>query len=229
MQRLRSHHSRPFHQLLMGKNSWNRQPWKAADQYDYGNAGGWSYWPGSWKAAQASQKGGKGGAPPHGHGNAIKENKFPSYQDVMVPAGTAETEVEAPVDAMQVDQSGEHGKQGYLKDLQKLLNLNRRLDGKHRKLMEEQKRRSAQWDQYQMELKEAYFSQLHKFESDMEKLDGEVDDVKKQRADAMERLGRLAEHGEEAPAKVEMDKHQPTTKDHAAWESLLGGSRQQGA
>ena len=210
---LRRHHSRPrlkeiFSPRGMGKQG--QQSW----QKDKGRD--WGYWSGSWRSWDKDKN--KAGAANQQQG---KENPFPSYQAVKIP-NEASKESDAGATSAAAGTLMPAGHPEFLKDMQRALNVNRKLDNRARRLTEERATRVQQWEQYQRQLREAFLEQLSAYNADVARIDGELEDLKKQKESAKQNLAMIAE-GKTRAAEMAPDREVgPTRQQMDAWEGLMG-------
>ena len=151
---------------------------------------------------------------------------IPGLSRSAVPTKQQEMDNDPAGDMMLVDPSPDHSKQDYLRVVQKLLNLNRKLDKKFRQLQEERTKRQQQWGQYEIQLRDTYVAQFKKHQEDAAKLDKDLADVKEQRNAAMDRLNNFADCGD-IPALPTMEETKPAIDPRAldSWEELLKPGR----
>ena len=201
----------------MGKTGWNKQSWATSEQ-DYGNAGGWSYWQGAWKSAQQNNKGGKGNPNSAGPPSKNKDAQFPAY-DQMGKNAMKDKAMEAPEhdtkDQMPEAQGGE-----FLRQMQKLLNASRKLDGRLRKAKVDKDTMSAQWQAFQEELRASFIEQRQKFLQDSRKAEVEMAELALQKQDLLTQIQQLVLTRESASSS-KPQQLEPTQDDIAAWNDLM--------
>ena len=208
--RLQRHHSRPFVQLLsMGKNSWNRAPWKSQDDGQR-PAGGWSYWHGSWKSRQ----------PGHGQdsGQDKKEHAFPAYSTMNVAA----TKVDGapPKPGMGPDQEDDAESTDLLRQIQQQLNKSRRVDGRLRKLVSDLQQKHGQWEAFQKNLQLAFHTERKSYMADVAALEKEIREAQQAKDMAMRNLLSLTDP--QAPAASRATRVDVATPEgNRAWEALI--------
>ena len=193
----------------MGKQG--QQSW----QKDKGRA--WDYWSGSWRSWDAKDKDkNKAGS---SNQSANKSQAFPKYQDVMITDVAKDSEVHAHLEGQTETAAG---KPEFIKEMQKAINVNRRLDNRSRRLSEERATRVLQWEQYQRQLREAFLAQHQSFNQDIERIDNELSALKEQKEVAKQNLALIAE------GKVKDSEHNMvynalvSTQGRDAWEGLIG-------
>ena len=180
----------------MGKQG--QQSW----QKDKGRA--WDYWSGSWRSWDAKDKDkNKAGS---SNQSANKSQAFPKYQDVMITDVAKDSEVHAHLEGQTETAAG---KPEFIKEMQKAINVNRRLDNRSRRLSEERATRVLQW-------------QHQSFNQDIERIDNELSALKEQKEVAKQNLALIAE------GKVKDSEHNMvynalvSTQGRDAWEGLIG-------
>ena len=208
---LTDHHSRPHYRELRHMGKQGQQSW----QKDKGRA--WDYWSGSWRSWDAKDKDkNKAGS---SNQSANKSQAFPKYQDVMITDVAKDSEVHAHLEGQTATAAG---KPEFIKEMQKAINVNRRLDNRFRRLSEERATRVLQWDQYQRQLREAFLAQHQSFNQDIERIDNELSALKEQKEVAKQNLALIAE------GKVKDSEHNMvynalvSTQGRDAWEGLIG-------
>ena len=200
----------------MGKNSWNKQSW-AAEGQAHNAAGGWSYWPGSWRALQQDGKAGKGaqqGANQQKH----KDCKFPAYNQMLQPATKDKDAGEADVDVSAIAPAGQTTE--FLKCMQKLLNTSRKLDGKIRKAHQDKETMTKQWQEFQEKLRASFISQRQQYNADIRKAEDELLQMSQQKVEILQQIQRLVVKNEH-PSGATQQALVPTKEDVEAWNELM--------
>ena len=202
---LSQHHSRPLYRELfhMGKQAqWS----KAANS-------GWGYWQGSYQS-WGKYKQDKGSS------SSNASASFPNYQDVKVAAETSKNQDVISQDALSKHNEGAD-RTLYIRDVQKALNLTRKLDNRGRRLAEDKETRMAQWAQYQQDLRDAFLQQLQTYNKDIAKIDAELEALQDQKLAAKQNLTAIMEGKHVNPVRSEKETPH-STQDMAAWQNLIG-------
>ena len=196
-----------------GQKGWQAQ-WQANGD---GQGQYWDYWHGAWPGKWDKQKGAGKSA-----GKDGGKTDFPKYCEMKVTnKDHAAKEADAPNHTAATAMEIGDPKQDFLKAMQRALNANRKLEGRARKLAEEKARKEQMWEEYETKLKASYLEQLQVFQDDMRKLDGEMEQVRLQREEAMQTVTSLAESGE-APARLQEDPPRAITAEQEdSWQKLL--------
>ena len=145
---------------------------------------------------------------------------FPNYQDVKVAAETSKNQDVISQDALSKDNEGAD-RTLYIRDVQKALNLTRKLDNRGRRLAEDKETRMAQWAQYQQDLRDAFLQQLQTYNKDIAKIDAELEALQDQKLAAKQNLTAIMEGKHVNPVRSEKETPH-STQDMAAWENLIG-------
>ena len=196
-----------------GQKGWQGQ-WNG-DGAGHGHSQYWDYWHGAWpskwdKPKETGKNGGKGAA----------TKEFPRYSDMKIPKDHAKDGDAGGAGQPAPVEVGDP-KQDFLKALQRALNSSRKLEARARKLAEDKQRKEQLWEEYQHKLKTSYLEQLQIYDSDMQKLDAEIAQVKIQKEEAIANVTSLAEAGE-APMRMQVELQRPVTREQEdSWEKLL--------
>ena len=214
---LSSHHSRPYSQLLsMGKSTWGKNVWKTQDYQEGDPAGGWSYWHGSWKSAQ--QKGQKGNPSSGGNAHGGKEAAFPAYHQMA--KSTAADKAGKQAESV-TDWPNKQGQEDdFVRDMQKMLNTSRKLDGRIRTCLSETEKREEQWQEFQSQLRASFVEQRQLYLTDKKKAEKELEEIREQKTELVKRIEGLVANKDTCrkPQPVQVT---PTQEDITAWHDLM--------
>ena len=112
----------------------------------------------------------------------------------------------------------------YLKAIQKSLNVNRRVEGRIRKLQEEQQYKSSQWDLFENHMREMFVKEKKKFQKDMEQVSKELGELEAQKNQALQALLLTIESRSVSavPSAMEVSVERA---DKAAWDAFVQGAQ----
>ncbi|CAE7779495.1 unnamed protein product [Symbiodinium sp. CCMP2592] len=127
------------------------------------------------------------------------------YDHVQVPSKGAGKHAMPEVDHL--------GTGSMLRDVQKALTNAKRADGKIRRLLDAKEKRAKQWEIYEKETKEEFYKNKQLFESDVERLNGEIQATKAQGKEAAEMAWTIVRNGPQGS--------QSSSAQDTAWEELL--------
>ena len=206
LSRLASHHTRPAYRELrqMGrKEQWEQRPGKS-----YGKGyGGWpSAQPSSWSKGGGKWRG-NGQWKQDRHKEEPETPLFPSFE--MMSSSSKDEHKPNPSNGrrsedMQVDEwSLEPGE--YARNIQKTLNFFRKAEGRCRRIEEEKKGLDQKWENFQVELRQAYIKERSKYHEKMAKLQNEADETMQAKDEALKELKEA--FAPTARAKIPKDKN----------------------
>ena len=212
--RLARHHGTDpaFGKRLMGRSGktqaqpWHDEPqqtgsWKAPKEAGQGQRGRpWRYWSGSWGSPASKAK----AAPRYDQIQLKEESAGPrGVATEMTPAS------ERPVALMQA--------------VQRALTASRKADARMRRLREEKTRRERQWQQWAEEAKASYHQQKKAFESDIQKLEGDMEETAATGRAAADKVTQLVVHGlPSEPTAMEVP------MEDASWDALVAEDPEHG-
>ena len=185
---------------------WHDEPqqagsWKAPKEAGQGQRGRpWRYWSGSWGSPASKAK----AAPRYDQIQLKEESAGPrGVATEMTPAS------ERPVALMQA--------------VQRALTASRKADARMRRLREEKTRRERQWQQWAEEAKASYHQQKKAFESDIQKLEGDMEETAATGRAAADKVTQLVVHGlPSEPTVMEVP------MEDASWDALVAEDPEHG-
>ena len=202
---LAEHHSCPAPREFMGPKGYNKwESWHGSKPKgrDQGTGGGaWSYWSGSWKTRT-----------PDRQSSQHTEMAFPAYAAMDVSTTASGSGASLALAQSQTAPGQDPAQQmdgDYLKSIQKNLNNNRRVEGRIRKLQEEQIKKQTQWKMFESYMKELFIKEQKQYQADLEANAKELMDLEEQKTQALRSLLHTIENRQEpgmtAPADRPME------------------------
>ena len=144
--------------------------WQVQQDAHSDSSSAWSYWPGTWKPPRGQNKWQKDQGT-QGQAGAEKDHqKFPAYKQMNV-ANVKDKEQVNGNGGTNTDQGPLQPEDGFIKEMQKMLNASRRLDARIRKTIGEREEADRKWDEFQERLRNTFVERRQQYLSDAKKLD----------------------------------------------------------
>ncbi|CAE7878516.1 PETs, partial [Symbiodinium microadriaticum] len=188
---LSSHHTKPTYRevdYMGGKKQWANKDWqKYSHQQAYDGHGSWQLWRGAWATSPKTTQRGRGQPPARYDWTEIQDTALEPYWE--------NEGMEEPEDT----------DSAIRKAMMKGLHTAKKADNRIRKLRQDVKRRRAQFQQFEKDLKQQYHDEQRRFENDMQKLEMDIEQATQAGQEASKAVQHIALHGPPATGSQEAE------------------------